>query len=98
MITFNPGPSHISDITKQFMRDFIDTGIGSISHRSKAFNEISLSLRENLIQYLQIPKGYTIFYLASASEVMEVILRNTIVSRSHHFVNEAFSKKFYSVA
>ena len=98
MITFNPGPSQISPQVKDFMREFIDQDIGSISHRSKQFTEISLSLRNGLKKYLQIPENYKICYVASASEAMEVILRSCVVSHSHHLVNGAFSKKFYSVA
>lgn len=98
MITFNPGPSQISPQVKDFMKEFIDQDIGSISHRSKQFTEISLSLRNGLKKYLQIPENYKICYVASASEAMEIILRSCVVSHSHHLVNGAFSKKFYSVA
>lgn len=98
MLTFNPGPSQISPRVKDFMREFIDSDTASISHRSKQFTQISLQARNGLIQYMGIPEGYKVFYLASASEGMEVILRNTVISRSHHLINGSFGKKWKAIA
>lgn len=98
MITFNPGPSQISSQVQSYMRDFIEQNIWTISHRSSQFTEISLSAREGLRTYLGIPENYKVFYTASASEAMEIIIRSCVISHSHHLVNGAFSKKFFKVA
>jgi phosphoserine aminotransferase len=98
MIHFTPGPSHISDQMKSFIREAVDLEIPSVSHRSSRFSEFSKSARDGLEQYLQVPQGYKIFYTYSATESMEIIIRSTVKKYSHHFVNGAFSKRFYDTA
>ncbi len=98
MITFNPGPSQISDNVKEYILDFIKYDIGSLSHRSTQFTDISLWAREGLRKFLGVPENYKIFYLSSATEGMEVMLKSFVVEHSHHYINGSFSKKCYKVA
>lgn len=98
MFTFNVGPSQLSGNVKQYIQQAVDENILSISHRSPEFTNISQQLHQNLRELLQIPADYKIFYLSSATECMEAALRNFVVNRSHHFINGAFSEKFYKMA
>lgn len=98
MINFNVWPSQISDGVRENIKELSDNGILSISHRSSEFTEVSKSLHNNLRELLQIPANYKIFYTSSATEVMEITLRNFVVKNSYHLVNWAFSNKFYKTA
>ena len=98
MIQFTPGPSQVSDLLKSCIKEAVDLDIPSVSHRSSYFSEFSKSAREWLEQYLQVPTGYKIFYTYSATESMEIIIRSTVKKYSHHFVNGAFSRRFYDTA
>ncbi len=97
-ITFNPGPSQISKATKKDIQDAVDQRILEISHRSPQFSEISTQAVIGLRKLLDIPEDYHIFYLDSASQAWHSILSNTVVKNSFHFINGAFSEKFYKAA
>ena len=98
MIHFTPGPSQLSEQMNWFIHEAVDLEIPSVSHRSSYFSEFSKSAREWLRAFLQIPDNYKIFYTYSATECMEVIIRSTVLEHSHHFVNGAFSRRFYDTA
>lgn len=97
-ITFNPGPSQISDATKNDMQEAIKQRIIEISHRSKEFDAISQSTIKNLRQFFKIPEDYYVFYTASATEAMELTLRHCVQQKSFHFTNGNFSEYFAQIA
>lgn len=96
-IQLAPGPSElyftVGDHLRQAMRD----GIGSISHRSKAFEEISLAATQGLRKLLGVPPEFHIFFTSSATEVWERAIENLVETKSFHYVNGAFSKRFYEI-
>lgn len=47
---------------------------------------------------LAVPFNYHVFFTASSLEAMERILQNCVYRQSFHFVNGAFSQKFYDFA
>jgi phosphoserine aminotransferase len=53
---------------------------------------------DSLRKLLGIPSDHHIFFLGSATEAMERIIQNTVETNSFHFVNGAFSKKFFTIA
>jgi len=73
-------------------------GIPSISHRSRAFQDIFAEAVNNLRILLNVPDNYHIVFTSSATEIWERITDNLIDSRSFHFVNGAFSEKFYRIS
>lgn len=97
-ITFNPGPSQISQETKNDIREAIENRIIEISHRSKEFDAISQSAIKNLRQFFKIPEDYYVFYTASATEAMELTLRHCVQQKSFHFTNGNFSEYFAQIA
>lgn len=97
-LTFNPGPSQISQATIKDIGEAIDRSILSISHRSEQFKDIFRLAVENLRRYLCISESYKILFVSSATEAMEIVLRNCAGRSSFHFVNGAFSERFYKIA
>lgn len=96
--TFNPGPSQISAATKADIREAVDQRILEISHRSPQFSGVSAQCITELKKLLQVPSSYRVFYLDSASQAWHSILCNIVATHSFHFVNGAFSSKFYQAA
>jgi len=98
MFTLNPGPSQMNEEVKNDIINFAKEDIGSMSHRSKEFSEISEKLHNNLRELLNIPENYKIFYTGSSTESMEIIIRSFVVSNCYFFQNGAFSSKFLNTA
>lgn len=51
-----------------------------------------------LKKLLGIPEEYAVFFLSSGTECMEMAIENTVEKNSYHFVNGAFSKRFFETA
>jgi phosphoserine aminotransferase len=94
-IFFTPGPSQLYHTIPQHLKNALRENIGSISHRSSAFQKLFAEMKERLKDLLSIPDEYDIFLMSSATEVWERIVQNLITKSSHHFVNGSFSKRFY---
>ena len=94
-IHFTPGPSQLFYSVPFHLKNALSQDIPTISHRSKSFELLFSETRELLSEVLELPKGYEIFFTASATEIWERIYQNLVESSSHHFVNGSFSKKFY---
>lgn len=98
LLTFNPGPSKLSEETQRDITDAVTEGICSISHRSKEFTELSRRAIEGLRQLFAIPKDYSIFFTASATEAMERTIRSTVEKATFHFTLGSFSELFVNVS
>jgi len=98
MFTFNVWPSQISNDVYKDIIMATTNWVLSISHRSNDFTDMSKSVHDWLRKLLNIPDNYKIFYLSSATETMEVVIRNFVVKNSFHLVNWAFSDKFYKTS
>src|SRR5687767_11484217 len=97
-INFTPGPSQLYFTAEDHARKAFRDGIPSLSHRSKAFEAISLEATEGLRTLLNIPSNYHLVFCASATEMWERIIQNLVEDSCHHLVNGAFSKKFFETA
>lgn len=95
MFYFTVGPAALYPTCEQHYRDAFHQQIGSISHRSESFRSTYRSTDEQLRELMKIPSGHRIFFTASATEIWERIFFNLVGSQSFHFVQGAFSKKFY---
>jgi phosphoserine aminotransferase len=97
-INFTPGPSQlyftVEDHTKRAFRE----GIPSISHRSKQFENIYSSVKEGLTSLLDLPNSYHILFTSSATEIWERSIQNLVANTSHHYVNGAFSSRYFEIA
>lgn len=94
-INFSPGPSQLYFTVPDHIRQALRENIPSISHRSPQFDAVVQEAYENLRALLNIPESHHIFFLGSANEAFERIFQNLVADSSFHFVNGAFSKRFY---
>ncbi len=97
-VNFTPGPSQLFFTVPDHAREAFKTGIPSLSHRSKLFEEIVLETNSGLRELLNIPAGYEIYFTSSATEIWERLIQNLVEEKSFHFVNGSFSKRFYEIA
>ncbi|MBI2021276.1 aminotransferase class V-fold PLP-dependent enzyme [Candidatus Daviesbacteria bacterium] len=97
-IFFTPGPSQLYPTIKDNIALAIKEEIMSISHRGRKFVQIFQSLTGNLKKLLSIPEDYHILFLSSATEAMERIIQNCVDKTSFHFINGAFSERFFKTA
>lgn len=97
-IYFTPGPSELYFTVAQHIKRALQEQIPSISHRSRAYIEIHTHTVEGLRKLLSIPENYYVAFTPSATEIWERILQSLVERESYHFVNGAFSKRFYEIA
>ncbi|MFT4552083.1 MAG: phosphoserine aminotransferase [Chlamydiales bacterium] len=98
MLTFNPGPSHLSKEIRKAIQKLGSSDLLSLSHRSKSFTAICQLALEGLRKNMHIPDDFRIFFQPSATVAMDTILRNVVHNDSFHFVHGAFSKRFHTTA
>ena len=97
-INFTPGPSQLYYTVEDHMRQAFRNGIPSISHRSKEFESIYADVKNGLHELLGLPTGFYIFFTGSATEIWERSVQNLVEKNSAHFVNGAFSKRYFEIA
>ena len=97
-IFFTPGPSQLYSTVPAHIQTAVDDHIVEISHRGETYKQIFRNLTQNLKKLLDIPDSYSIFFAGSATETMERVIENCVETHSFHFVNGAFSKRFYTIA
>jgi len=97
-IYFTPGPSELYPTVPQHMQTALQEKIGSISHRSKQFQEVYAHAVAGLRQLLQLPANYEVLFLASATEVWERAIQNNVQQESFHLTNGSFSERFFETA
>jgi phosphoserine aminotransferase len=97
-IYFTAGPSQLYPSYQKHLEKAMELQLGSINHRSESFRKIYQHTDEQLRQLMNIPSTHAIFFAASATEVWEKMILNLVETSSFHFVNGAFSKKFYDFA
>lgn len=95
---FTPGPSQLFPTISKHIKNAVNYNIPSISHRGQQFKQIFKNTVDSLKKLLNIPDTYYVFFLSSATEAMERIIENCVEKYSFHFVNGAFSKKFFEIA
>lgn len=97
-ISFTPGPSQLYGTTAWHVKAAFKNDIPSISHRSKEFESIYAEAVNGLKELLHIPAGFHIVFTGSATEIWERSLQSLVADQSLHFVNGAFSKKYFEIA
>jgi len=97
-IYFTPGPSQLHYSLDYHMKKALDEAVGSISHRSSTFQKIYQETEESLRHLFGLPEDYKILFLSSATDIWERMILNLVDHSSHHFVNGAFSKRFFDFA
>lgn len=97
-IFFTVGPTQTSPLLGDILQDGLAQDVYSISHRSREFAELFAGTSASIKQVLGVPEGFHVFFIGSATEGMELIIENCVQDSSFHFVNGAFSKRFFETA
>ena len=97
-IFFTVGPTQTHPKLRKYLSEGLEKGIYSISHRGKEFGELFAHTVSSLKELLGVPADFHIFFIGSATEAMELIIENCVEDKSFHFVNGAFSKRFFLTA
>ncbi|HLD86491.1 MAG TPA: aminotransferase class V-fold PLP-dependent enzyme [Candidatus Nanoarchaeia archaeon] len=97
-IFFTPGPSQLLPRVPGYLNEAIGQGIPSLSHRSEEFRSIYKDTASGIRKVLGAPDGMHVFFMGSATEAMERIIQNCVEKESFHFVNGAFSARFFKIA
>jgi phosphoserine aminotransferase len=97
-LTFNPGPSQVSDAVKADMAYAAKHNIVGISHRSQECLDITRQAVEGLRTYFKVPADYHVIFTSSATEALELVVRNLVEKESFHFTNGHFSELFAKVS
>lgn len=95
MTSFYPGPSKVYDKIPMYLSDAHASGIMSINHRSPEFMELAKRTEAVLKNKLEIPEGYRVYFVASATECWE-ILAQSFEEISYHFYNGSFGEKWFN--
>ncbi len=97
-VFFTPGPAQPYPKLKAFMEEAWAEDVLSTSHRGAQFKDIYRRTDLALRALMDVPADWQIVFMGSATEAMERTLQGLVRRRSHHFVNGAFSKKWYEMA
>ena len=97
-IYYTPGPSELYPTVEKHLKAALEEQIPSISHRSRQSEGIVAEAYDNLRNLLAIPADYSIFFVASATEVWERLAQNCAEKHSFHLVNGSFSSRFAEYA
>ena len=93
---FYPGPSTLHPLFEEAINKALETNILSFNHRSKNFHHLYQSCFELLKEKWDIPDGYELYFISSATEAWEIISQSIIGDNpSAHFSNGAFGKKSF---
>jgi phosphoserine aminotransferase len=93
-VTFYPGPSKVYPQLSRYMQEAFTQGILSINHRSTTFMEICRKAIEHTQAKLNIPAGYKVMFVSSATESWEIIAQSLVSRQSFHPYNGAFGQKW----
>ena len=97
-MTFNVGPAQLGPHVPDDIKEALENGFGSLSHRSPLFKEFYAKARNEIFKYFSLPDDWKIYFVGSGSEAMETAARGLIHKRSLHHVNGNFSKRAHIFA
>ncbi len=89
---FTVGPAQLYSGVKEFLCEQIQNDLGSLSHRSKKFSEISKNALMAFRTFFDIPHQYHIFYTSSATEGLSLVSKSLCDTTSVQIQNGAFGK------
>ncbi|MCD8538562.1 MAG: aminotransferase class V-fold PLP-dependent enzyme [Leadbetterella sp.] len=95
---FTAGPAELYPRFEEYLREFTDKQLGSVSHRSGEFKNIYRFADEQLRLLLNIPEENAVMFTGSASEIWEKSLQSLVEFESFRLVNGSFSEKYYQYA
>ncbi len=97
-IFFTPGPSALYFTVEEHLKKALKEQVLEINHRSAQAEGYFKEASDNLKQLMNLPEGYHVFFLSSATEIWERLIQNCIIEKSFHLCYGAFSNRFYDFA
>jgi phosphoserine aminotransferase len=97
-ISFYPGPSKIDDKLPLYLAEACRIGILSANHRSKPFMELYQQTEALFKEKMNLPRGYHLYFVSSATECWQVIAQSYYGMSALHVFNGAFGEKWYQTA
>jgi phosphoserine aminotransferase len=97
-IFFTPGPSKLYYTVEEHLKTALKLQIPEISHRSSTYKAIHESTVVGLRALFELPEGYHIAFVSSATEIWERLLQSTVQKESLHLINGSFSSRFYEIS
>ena len=94
MLSFYPGPSKVHPKSLDFIQEAYRSGIVSVNHRSKTFENLYQDTEQILKDKWNIPSDYNIYFVSSATEAWEIVSHSIVLNYSAHFFNGAFGQKW----
>lgn len=94
MITFYPGPSKVYPQVEQYISEAFASGLISSNHRSTGFMQLLEQTIADLKAKLDVPAGYEVYFVSSATECWEIIAQSLLIDSSLHIYNGAFGEKW----
>lgn len=95
MISFYPGPSQTHTMLPNYVQEAFQLGIPSMNHRSDEFTKIIEDTVSIIHDKLNVPKGYSISFISSATEAWEIVGQSFIDRQSTHIFNGSFGQKWF---
>jgi phosphoserine aminotransferase len=102
--SFAVGPSQLHACVPDGIQRALSEGLPSWSHRSEAFRREVARTVEALGTLLEIPSGYRVLFLGSATEAMERVIQGLVGGegpdspRSFHLLNGDFARRFRTIS
>ena len=97
-VFFTPGPSELYFTVEDHIKRALAEQVPSLSHRGQQFEAIYREVATNLRALLSIPDSFYVLFTGSATEIWERLIENCVAEQSYHYVNGAFSRRFYEIA
>ncbi|MCU0419399.1 MAG: aminotransferase class V-fold PLP-dependent enzyme [Cyclobacteriaceae bacterium] len=97
-ICLAPGPSELYFTVEGHVKAAFREGVPSLSHRSRLFEGYYRAVVDGLRALLNVPSDYTIAFTSSATEIWERSIQSLAAETSHHYINGAFSKRYFEIA
>lgn len=94
VVTFNPGPSQLSQATYDDVAEIAASGLLSVSHRTDPVRDIVKRCVSDMRAAFAIPEDYAILFQTSATAAMDLLVGNCVAQSAVHFVAGAFAKRF----
>ena len=94
MKNFNVWPSELFEWVEDFLLTSVKNRTLSLPHRWPDFANICKSTDKSMRDFFNIPDNYKIFYTYSATEWMEILIRNMVESKISLIVNWDFWELF----
>ncbi len=97
-ISFNVGPSRLYPSVRQYLQDAYDSGILSLSHRGKEFQDLYASVIKGFRDKLNLPADYSLYFTSSATECWSILAEAATPHKSLHLYSGAFGERWYQAA